>query len=382
MGAEFSEADFTRAKFSKLAVFSYTIFSEAHFYKAEFSEANFMGAEFSEANFMDTNFLEAYFIGAKFSKVYFNRARFHGKTVFDFSTFSGPATFINSVFLPDLPEKCVEPHKYISFRRVKFEKPEEVIFDNCNMERVSFLHTNIERVKFRNVNWKDFRIYDEELFLLKISEGKRKKFTEECKKKHKNALDIPNGKMEYKEIKKEITEEEEKRLKELIKKRNKKIKNEIEKVDFSKLEEDKDLTLDNVLAVYRNLRENYDYYMKYDESGKFFVNEMKLKKRFSNFVEKIVMSVYEVLCLYGESYSRTLVLAALTIILFAALRTHLSQILTIESFLDSLKISITIFFQIYFDNSWITILERLISIPILGTLYIALRRKLERRVRH
>ncbi|MGC8949609.1 MAG: hypothetical protein ACP5OK_09780, partial [Thermoprotei archaeon] len=63
-------------------------------------------------------------------------------------------------------------------------------------------------------------------------------------------------------------------------------------------------------------------------------------------------------------------------------RTCLSPTLTIDSFLDSLKISTAVFFQIYFDSSWLTILERLISIPILGTLYIALRRKLERRVRH
>jgi hypothetical protein len=109
---------------------------------------------------------------------------------------------------------------------------------------------------------------------------------------------------------------------------------------------------------------------------------MKLKKRFSNPIEKFVMTVYEVLCLYGESYSRTITIEALTIILFAVLRTYLSPTLTIDSFLDSLKISTAVFFQIYFDSSWLTILERLISIPILGTLYIALRRKLERRVRH
>ncbi|MGC9203227.1 MAG: hypothetical protein ACP5HX_11245 [Thermoproteota archaeon] len=96
------------------------------------------------------------------------------------------------------------------------------------------------------------------------------------------------------------------------------------------------------------------------------------------------MSVYEILCLYGEIYSRTLILAVATIIFFATLRTYLSlpTYSFIDSFLDSRKISVATFSQIYFDNSWLTVLERLISIPILGALYIALRRKLERRVRH
>jgi hypothetical protein len=88
------------------------------------------------------------------------------------------------------------------------------------------------------------------------------------------------------ESKKGRTEEEEKRLKELKKVYEKEAKNEIEnslknlKVNFSEVEEDKDLTLDNVLAVYRNLRENYDYHLKYDESGRLFTNEMRLRKRF------------------------------------------------------------------------------------------------------
>ncbi|MGC9059451.1 MAG: hypothetical protein ACP5H3_03565 [Candidatus Aenigmatarchaeota archaeon] len=106
------------------------------------------------------------------------------------------------------------------------------------------------------------------------------------------------------------------------------------------------------------------------------------------------MFIYEKLCLYGESYTRTLIVAALTIILFAVLRTlfelkSLNLILSMDAFLEflkslpeSLRVSTAAFSQIYFDNSWLTVLERLISIPILGALYIALRRKLERRVRH
>jgi hypothetical protein len=112
---------------------------------------------------------------------------------------------------------------------------------------------------------------------------------------------------------------------------------------------------------------------------------MKLKKRFSNFTEKIVLSIYEQLCLYGESYRRTIVWIFTTIPLFALARLLFEaspSSLNINSLIDSLKISIATFFQLYFNNDPLTIMERLISIPILGTFIIALRRKLERRIRH
>jgi hypothetical protein len=50
--------------------------------------------------------------------------------------------------------------------------------------------------------------------------------------------------------------------------------------------------------------------------------------------------------------------------------------------LDSLKISTAAFFQLYYNSDLLTFTERLISIPILGSLYISLKRKLERRIRH
>jgi len=44
------------------------------------------------------------------------------------------------------------------------------------------------------------------------------------------------------------------------------------------VEKDGSLTFENVLAVYRGLRDNYDYYLKYEESGRFFINEMRLRR--------------------------------------------------------------------------------------------------------
>jgi len=42
----------------------------------------------------------------------------------------------------------------------------------------------------------------------------------------------------------------------------------------------KDFNLGSIKAVYRNLRENYEYRMRYDEAGQFFIREMELKRMY------------------------------------------------------------------------------------------------------
>ena len=38
-----------------------------------------------------------------------------------------------------------------------------------------------------------------------------------------------------------------------------------------------DISLGSVMTVYRNLRENYEFRLRYDEAGKFFIKEMELE---------------------------------------------------------------------------------------------------------
>ena len=52
-------------------------------------------------------------------------------------------------------------------------------------------------------------------------------------------------------------------------------KNKVE-VYPSKLE----FSLGTVMAVYRNLRENYEFRLRYDEAGQFFFKEMELKRKY------------------------------------------------------------------------------------------------------
>jgi hypothetical protein len=40
------------------------------------------------------------------------------------------------------------------------------------------------------------------------------------------------------------------------------------------------VSLGSVMSVYRNLRENYEFRLRYDEAGKFFTREMELKRKY------------------------------------------------------------------------------------------------------
>jgi hypothetical protein len=176
---------------------------------------------------------------------------------------------------------------------------------------------------------------------------------------------------------------------------------------FKQVENNMYLTLDDVLAVYRGLRDNYDFHLRYEESGRFFINEMRLRRivgnghgggkphglgwiklELSDIVDRGVMWAYEMLALYGESYTRPILWAILLIVLSSLIRPlwlwmqNPGWMQELDFILKQVKTSILVFFQLQWDTKTLTIVERLLSIPILGTLILALRRKLERRMRH
>jgi hypothetical protein len=287
------------------------------------------------------------------------------------------------------------------------------------------------------VDWgRDFRIYDDKLFLIKIGKG-RESFLRECEEKLKRMLDVLDFKRMDNEVEKELGlykleiprllmeirklgekmkmgVEDKKGLEELKELRSKIKKNldylrDSEQINaiFKRVENKRDLTLDNVLAVYRGLRDNYDYYLRYEESGRFFINEMRLRRvvgkryggeklhglggvklKLSDFVERGVMWAYEMLSLYGESYTRPILWTILLIVLSSLIRPlwlwmqNPGWMPELDFILKQVKTSILVFFQLQWDTKTLTIVERLLSIPILGTLILALRRKLERRMRH
>jgi uncharacterized protein YjbI with pentapeptide repeats len=152
-------------------------------------------------------------------------------------------------------------------------------------------------------------------------------------------------------------------------------------------------TLGNVLAVYRRLRENYDYNMDYEASGKFFMKEMELKRFASRLGEGsigdyVILTLYKWLANYGESYLNPLLAMILVVILFGIMEAMLSKGLGFnspwESLLNALEESYRTFFQMreIRDTTGVQAVERTISPLLLGLFFWALMRRFERRFRH
>ena len=71
----------------------------------------------------------------------------------------------------------------------------------------------------------------------------------------------------------------------------------------------------DILAVYRNLRENYEYRLRYDVAGDFFIREMEMKRKYKEITIGIsqnnriirnfsLTGLYYHLSRYGQSFSR------------------------------------------------------------------------------
>jgi len=86
-------------------------------------------------------------------------------------------------------------------------------------------------------------------------------------------------------------------------------------------------SLEAVIAEYRNLRENYEYNLRYDEAGQFFVREMELRRKYkqkksSSVADKKIEKknpfkqvfsfafLYYFVCEYGESNLRPFLIIA------------------------------------------------------------------------
>ena len=123
------------------------------------------------------------------------------------------------------------------FRYVLFEEPEKTVFDVKDLSNVSFLNTDITRVRFSyEAGWGEKKVEYDKFW------GGRK-----------------------------VKEERFKILDERL------LEDKIKEKDTHST---KDCNLGSIKAVYRGLRENYEYRMRYDEAGQFFIREMELKRMY------------------------------------------------------------------------------------------------------
>lgn len=360
----FKIIDFTDAKFegkfqmmsvdvTEIFSFTNTTWKESEKNVVEFELCNLKKTNFSINTVNSISFKCCKLDSSKFRTFTFRQnmviddSIFTGKVDFSDGRFCGKLTVSNTTFHSNTSFQYSEFSNIAKFHNVDFKEQSLVIFEG-DLTNLSFIGTDITRIKFGgNTIW-----------------GGNDKYT--------------------------IADDTE-----LVKNPEK-------------------FNLSSVLAVYRNLRENYEFHLMYEEAGQFFVKEMELKRIYfqdssddnKTKIKKIkryfsITNCYNVLSKYGESLKRV---SVWSLILFSAALIYffiypdifaLNEAKPIGKIDYSTKLSEDLFFRFEISlertlSSFFQINKgrladyviRIISLPILGVLFIVLRRRFERRFRH
>ena len=156
------------------------------------------------------------------------------------------------------------------------------------------------------------------------------------------------------------------------------------------------------LAVLRSLRDNYEYNLMYRDAGQFFVQEMEMRRKYflrgGKLIERPIChrifsltGLYFWICGYGESLKR----AGTWLTLLFGVSLGCFALAAEASPVDSTYASLGIFEKVglhlkrtlaaFFPlggGDLPDYVVRATSIPLLGTLFIVIRRRLERKLRH
>ncbi len=348
-----------------------TFYQQTSFYNVGFvNPALFTSVKFlKNINFASAVFNnEAYFLGTIFSgPVDFNNTEFSGRTYFDKVKFSNEANFSQTKFNDET-----------TFKYSLFEGKEKVLFDVKKLSKVSFINTDITRVTFGDeVVWGDkdaFKVIDEEkldIFFKYALRWDRIKTNSKEAKRFEDYLRYIGldwrGELQFRRDGNSIIatpssnsfsiKEAGLALKTIFllgakpissvsivldidnKKALLKIGNTIAgNYEFSLRQKNDKLIvhlfevvkLGSVKTVYRNLRENYEYRMRYDDAGEFFVREMELKRKYREIYSEFGMEVkasgilrrticltnfYSFLARYGESILQPSIFGAVVLLL-------------------------------------------------------------------
>jgi len=362
----FSESvDFSNSSFSGVtnfvmasmldAKFERSTFSdEVYFDGVAFEDADFSATSFSKASFCQAYFRGSYFDNCSFGEVDFTHALFAESTRFYSCTFNNGAKFVRLARSNSLPEsywaspvesdgrglgldedeskqlKCgIDPEVY--FINVEFEDPKHVRFDDFDLGSVSFLHSDVSRIDIgEKVCWR-----------------KGNKLFDEYKADNEESVNTDDGELSY--------------------------------------------TYEYVSTVYRRLRENLEAKMRYVEAGSFYVGEMECKRKGFTGKNRLLkwigrnlspLAFYKYMSNYGESYTRPIEIVLLLLIAVPIFQTiyQLSCQSPGARLADNFAYVALAFFQVHTNDLW-QLLIRLISLLLMGQLFIALRRNFERRSR-
>lgn len=364
------KANFVGTKFKNFCKFSECIFEdESNFLvcnfnkKAIFQFNNLNINSFSLSKFSDVTFFENIFLISSFQ-----RSKFYGETLFQKNIFNDKADFIDSQYTQETSFLNNMFLGHTNFRNIHFKDNAEIHFEG-SLSTVSLLNTDISKIIFgHDVSW-EIQYENPSTIIQKI----RIKF--------QKLININN-----------------------------KFKIQDEKIIENKSEYE--ISLESLLNEYRGLRENFDKHLRYNDAGEFFVREHEIKRKFKknptkqpsvfqplikqkNILARVftILAFYYFIGKYGESYHRPIKIAIPGLIFstfyfwsngFKNLDTLFNNLIWTDPILPIMR-SISAFFPLFgFDSSHAIsdLLLRLALLPITAALFIALRRKLERKYRH
>jgi uncharacterized protein YjbI with pentapeptide repeats len=294
-GASFFEAkfqgevNFVEAKFQGGADFSSATFKG----KADFPRATFEGeTDFVSAKFQGiTCFDEAKFQGitkfgfAEFKTSSFGAANFQGRLWFNLATFQGSVNFHFAYFQEITKFASVTFHSIADFSSATFKG--EADFTGATFEEEAdflgcyFYSATIFSGEFNGVakfNYGLFGGRDKTFFYIENLSNVSFMNTDLTGVRFSDKARWGGGEENTREDKFKIIDE---RL----------LEEKIKEKDSHTM---KDFNLGSIKAVYRSLRENYEYRMRYDEAGHFFIREMELKRKYREVPSKEVENSLEI----------------------------------------------------------------------------------------
>jgi hypothetical protein len=169
--------------------------------------------------------------------------------------------------------------------------------------------------------------------------------------------------------------------------------------------ESEDVRLGGVITIYRYLRENYEYSLRYEEADRFFKREMELKRQYREKIRKkenkytytiiqndwfrknlSLTGLYYNLSEYGLKYEKPAIIAVgviLFYILYNIIHAYLSLGgITPQVVVNEINGTLTSVFKIPEGQDVIGFFIGIATIPILGALFVAaVKRKFEKKFR-
>ena len=163
---------------------------------------------------------------------------------------------------------------------------------------------------------------------------------------------------------------------------------------------EENFNLKEIITMYRNLRENYEYSLRYEEADKFFIREMELKRKYcesnkdkyhiinknSWFKKNFSLTgLYRITSEYGQSYTRPAILSIFVLLIpliYSLIQQYPDENVSFDKVMTSIDSNFKDIFNISEKQSTIGYFINFLTIPALGALlWAALRRRFEKRFR-